>query len=117
MFDEDETYSILCNDVGDSTPYLDFKKYGIPDLTISLIEFFKVVFNIENLTFEDIQYLHENKQIKQKFFIKLAKGHKYYQITETGIKVELDNNNDNDCQNDRLISLGIIKPIELHELY
>ena len=115
--DEETSYSILCNDVGDTTPYLDFTKYGIPYLTMSLIDFFKVVFNIENLTFEDIQYLHENKEKKQKFFTKLAKGHKYYQITETGIQVELDNNHDNDCQNNRPISLGIIKPIELHELY
>jgi hypothetical protein len=108
-------------------PYLDFKNYGIPDLTISFNNFFRVVFNIEygfSIQIENITLGHviglytlENKEKKRDFFTKLAKnGHKYYQITETGIKVELDNKNDNDCQNNRPISLGTIKPIELREL-
>jgi len=114
-----EAYTTLCN-TGDSSPYINFAKYGITDLTIPFLEFIKVIFNTsKEPSFENIKALTADKN-KQKFLNKAKLVHKYYKIIDNG-KVKLDNDpddgNDYDCENENYISLGSIHRIKFDELY
>lgn len=121
IFNNDKTY-VKCDAEFDPTEYVNFSDYGIPNLTIELLHFFKVIYGIEPSPegFLALSIYYNNVA----FFDGLkTRPTKTFDITEIGkIKIyplgelaHLDDEEEQEyaCSRANQITLGEINPIRL----